>query len=85
MCTRLEKDHINSLIHRIETAVEKSFENSEVTVTDPLGTGHHFEVTVVSKKFEGLSLVNQHKMVYASLKDLFADDLHAIVVKTIVK
>lgn len=82
MCNRLDKDHINSMIHRIETAVENGIEKSEVTVTDPMGTGHHFEITVVSNKFEGLPLVKQHQLVMNSIKELLADDLHAVIVKT---
>ncbi len=70
------------MIHRIETAVERGIENSEVSVTDPLGTGHHFEITVASKTFEGLPLVKQHQLVMNTLKDLLADDLHAVMVKT---
>uniref|UniRef100_A0A7S0E088 Bola-like protein n=1 Tax=Hanusia phi TaxID=3032 RepID=A0A7S0E088_9CRYP len=44
----------------------------------------HFKLKVVSAKFEGLSLVKRHQLVYGLLNDQFKDGLHAlnIVAKT---
>ncbi|EKX36286.1 hypothetical protein GUITHDRAFT_79024, partial [Guillardia theta CCMP2712] len=44
----------------------------------------HFRLKVVSSKFEGLSLVKRHQMVYALLNEQFQQGLHAlnIVAKT---
>ena len=46
---------------------------SVVDVVDRTGGGDHFHVTVVSGQFEGLSLVEQHRLVYAALAEPLAD------------
>ncbi len=45
--------------------------------------GRHFEALVVSPQFEGISLLQQHKMVTATLGDRIKNDIiHAISIKT---
>jgi stress-induced morphogen len=39
----------------------------ELQVVDRTGGGDHFQVTVASPRFNGLSLVDQHRLVYAAL------------------
>ena len=39
----------------------------ELAVIDRTGGGDHFHVTVVSQRFNGLSLVDQHRLVYDAL------------------
>jgi stress-induced morphogen len=39
----------------------------ELAVVDRTGGGDHFHVTVVSPRFNGLSLVDQHRLVYDAL------------------
>jgi acid stress-induced BolA-like protein IbaG/YrbA len=57
--------------------------DSEVEVRDTTGTGDHFEARVVSPAFVGRSMVEQHQMVYAPLRDwLKSGELHALVLKT---
>ena len=40
------------------------------------GDGSHFIAKVICEKFDGLPLIKQHKMVYATLEKLCAD-IHA--------
>ena len=40
----------------------------------------HYSVVIVSKHFEGLSLLNRHKLVYQSLAGLMNTDIHAIAI-----
>lgn len=42
----------------------------------------HFNVTVVSERFEGLSRVARHKAVYALLKEEMAGPIHALALNT---
>lgn len=44
--------------------------------------GTHLQVTVVSPQFEGVSLINRHRMVHQALKEAFAQGLHALELKT---
>jgi BolA protein len=41
----------------------------------------HYSVVIVSKQFEGLSLLNRHKLVYQSLANLMDTDIHAIAIQ----
>jgi BolA family transcriptional regulator, general stress-responsive regulator len=43
--------------------------------------GGHFTATIVSKAFEGKTLVDRHKMVYAALGELMRTDIHAFSMK----
>ena len=38
----------------------------------------HFTATVISSSFEGLSLIDRHKMIYASLGDNMKQEIHAL-------
>ena len=45
--------------------------------------GVHFEGIVVSPEFEGISMLKQHKLVYATLGNrLETEEIHALALKT---
>jgi stress-induced morphogen len=55
----------------------------ELSVVDRTGGGDHFQVTVASGRFDGLSLVEQHRLVYAALEAPLADGtIHELRIKT---
>jgi stress-induced morphogen len=56
---------------------------AELSVEDRTGGGDHFQVTVASGRFDGLSLVEQHRLVYAALEAPLADGtIHELRIKT---
>jgi stress-induced morphogen len=56
---------------------------SELDVQDRTGTGDHFHVTVASPRFDGLSLVEQHRLVYDALAVPLADGtIHELRIRT---
>jgi stress-induced morphogen len=56
---------------------------SEIEVLDRTGGGDHFQVNVTSVAFQGLSLVEQHRLVYAALEQPLADGtIHELRIKT---
>ncbi len=56
---------------------------TELAVVDRTGGGDHFQVTVASPRFEGLSLVDQHRLVYDALATPLADgSIHELRIKT---
>jgi stress-induced morphogen len=69
---------------RLETLLRDSFpEASELAVEDRTGGGDHFQVTVSSGRFDGLSLVEQHRLVYDALSAPLADgSIHELRIKT---
>jgi len=71
-------------MERFEVLLREAFPSAtEVVVRDRTGTGDHFHVTVASPRFEGLSLVEQHKLVYAALAEPLADGtIHELRITT---
>ena len=62
--------------------IKQKIVNSEVYV-DNLKGDDHLQVTVISSEFNGLSLVKQHQLVYAALKEELASEaIHALALKT---
>ena len=52
-------------------------------VEDRTGTGDHFQVTVVSSDFDGLSLLDQHRQVNAALAAPLGDgSIHELRIST---
>ena len=55
----------------------------EISVEDRTGTGDHFQVNVSSPAFEGLSLIDQHRLVNQALAAPLADgSIHELRIKT---
>jgi stress-induced morphogen len=56
---------------------------TELDVVDRTGGGDHFQVNVTSQAFDGLSLVEQHRLVYDALAEPLADgSIHELRIKT---
>ena len=68
----------------IRELLERAFPEAEqVSVEDRTGTGDHFQVTVASASFDGLSLLDQHRRVNAALAEPLGDgSIHELRVKT---
>lgn len=66
----------------IEALIRTAIPDADVSVTDMQGSGDHFDVVVVSPAFEGCSLVQQHRMVYAALGDNMRQAIHALALRT---
>jgi stress-induced morphogen len=68
---------------RLAELLETAFPGDEVSVEDRTGGGDHFQVTVASSRFDGLSLVEQHRLVYDALATPLADGtIHELRIKT---
>jgi stress-induced morphogen len=68
---------------RLAELLRDAFPGDEVGVEDRTGGGDHFQVTVSSARFDGLSLVEQHRLVYDALATPLADGtIHELRIKT---
>jgi stress-induced morphogen len=69
---------------RLESLLQAAFpEAEELTVADRTGGGDHFQVTIVSARFDGLPLLEQHRLVNAALAAPLADGtIHELRIKT---
>jgi len=66
----------------IKQRIEAALPGSEVDVVDTTGTADHFQATVVSSAFEGLSRIEQHRLVYGALEADIGGAIHALALKT---
>jgi stress-induced morphogen len=68
----------------LEELLRRAFpEATEIAVTDRTGDGDHFQVTIASARFTGLSLLDQHRLVYDALAEPLADGtIHELRIKT---
>jgi stress-induced morphogen len=68
----------------LQALLQQAFPDaSELSVIDRTGGGDHFQVTVKSPRFEGLSLLDQHRLVYEALAAPLADGtIHELRIKT---
>jgi stress-induced morphogen len=66
----------------LKERIEAALPGAEVSVEDLTGGGDHFRAEVVSERFDGLSRIDQHRLVY----DVFGNDvgeaIHALSIKT---
>jgi len=66
----------------IKQRIEAALPGSRAEVVDTTGTADHFQATVVSHAFEGLSRIEQHRLVYGALQADIGGAIHALALKT---
>ena len=66
----------------LKTRIEAALPGAEVTVQDTTGGGDHFRAEVVSERFEGLTRIQQHKLIYDVFGDEVGGAIHALSIKT---
>ncbi len=70
-------------IETIRALLVEAFPGGKVDVVDRTGGDDHFQVTVESPSFAGLSLVEQHRLVNRALADPLADgSIHELRIQT---
>ena len=62
--------------------IESAFPGATVYVEDLTGGGDHFRAEVVSDRFEGLSRIEQHQLVYGVFGNEVGGAIHALSIKT---
>ena len=56
-----------------------------IDIKDLMGDNNHYSANIKSKMFNGLSKIDQHKLVYKALKGKMGNELHALSLNTEVK
>ena len=69
-------------LEEIKSLIKEAFPDAEVNIQDLAGDENHYSATIKSKIFTGKSKIEQHKMVYNSLKGKMGNELHALAIKT---
>ena len=69
-------------LKEIEKHIKEALPDAIVEIQDLAGDGNHYSATVTSAKFYGKNKIEQHKIVYNSLKGKMGNELHALAIKT---
>ena len=69
-------------LKEIESLIKETFPDAIIEIQDLAGDGNHYSATVTSSQFVGKTKIQQHKMVYDSLKGKMGNELHALALKT---
>ena len=69
-------------LKEIENLIKEALPDAQVEIQDLAGDGNHYSATVISSEFSGKTKIQQHKMVYNSLKGKMGNELHALALKT---
>lgn len=80
-------------ISEIRTRLERELSPTHINIIDEshLHAGHagaasgagHFNVTIASDKFVGLSPIQQHRLIYAAVNDLMQTEIHALSINAL--
>jgi len=69
-------------LKEIEDLIKEALPDAVIEIQDLAGDGNHYSATVTSNSFSGKSKIEQHKMVYNSLRGKMGNELHALAIKT---
>jgi stress-induced morphogen len=71
-------------VERLESLLRDAFPDAdELRVEDRTGGGDHFQVIVSSPRFDGISLLDQHRLVHDALAEPLRDGtIHELRIKT---
>ena len=62
----------------ITTILKNTFADDCVEVIDTNGNQDHFNILVISDKFESMSLINRHRLIYQQLQKFLSNEIQVI-------
>lgn len=69
-------------IETLEKMIKDELPGANVRIDDVRGDGEHYAAHITYSGFVGKNRVQQHQMVYASLKGKMGNELHALQIHT---
>jgi|TARA_B110000967_G_scaffold120618_1_gene123261 stress-induced morphogen len=69
-------------INEIKEMITESIPDATIEIKDLVGDNNHYSAKISSKIFNGISKIEQHKLVYKSLKGKMGNELHALSITT---
>jgi len=87
MSTGITADAVRARLQELLTptrleVVDESYKHAGHAGADGSGFGTHFLVRIASPRFEGLSRVARHRLVYDALQVFVDRGLHALAIET---
>ncbi len=72
-------------IDEIKKLIKESIPDASIEIKDLMGDNNHYSATIRSELFKNLNRIEQHKLVYKSLKGKMGNELHALSITTEIK
>ena len=69
-------------INEIKKLIKEIIPDASIEIKDLAGDNNHYSATIKSKMFKNLNKIEQHKLVYKSLKGKMGNELHALSINT---
>tara|TARA_B100001248_G_C27321604_1_gene427030 strand:+ start:35 stop:265 length:231 start_codon:yes stop_codon:yes gene_type:complete len=68
--------------NEIEKLIKMAIPDASIEIKDLMGDNNHYSAIIKSKIFNNLNKIDQHKLVYKSLKGKMGNELHALSIIT---
>ena len=72
-------------LEEIKNLIKESIPDADIEIEDLMGDNNHYSAKISSTIFNGKTKIEQHKLVYKSLKGKMGNELHALALNTIEK
>ena len=69
-------------IDEIKRLIIDAIPDATIEIKDLMGDNNHYSAVIRSKQFNNLNKIEQHKLVYKSLKGKIGNELHALSLTT---
>ena len=69
-------------IKEITDLIKAAIPDAVIEIKDLVGDNNHYSAKISSKLFNDISTIEQHKLVYKSLKGKMGNELHALTIET---
>ena len=69
-------------VEEIKKLIKESIPDASIEIKDLMGDNNHYSAIIKSKLFNNLNKIEQHKLVYKSLKGKMGNELHALSITT---
>ena len=69
-------------IEEIKKHILEAIPDASIEIKDLMGDNNHYSAVIKSNVFKGMNKIDQHKLVYKSLKGKMGNELHALALTT---
>jgi stress-induced morphogen len=69
-------------VEEIKKLIIVAIPDATIQIKDLKGDSNHYSAIITSKIFNGISKIEQHKLVYKSLQGKMGNELHALSLTT---
>ena len=69
-------------VDEIKKLIKESIPDASIEIKDLMGDNNHYAAIIKSSLFKNLNKIEQHKLVYKSLRGKMGNELHALSLNT---